>query len=165
MLLISAGSAAYATGIDTAFSEEDFLPPEETPAYLESLPEPFAPSRYTVTRDIQFLEDNFEAVQGESVTIFVEGPLTRDTTLESFQTARRNPPDSFVSRGRDAETTSIVTVIRDYANESDDFRALVERNDVDDDGVPEDELRQVYSYLVAVVVTPSAIAVWTRYAT
>ncbi|WP_424018356.1 efflux RND transporter permease subunit [Halorientalis pallida] len=149
VLLISAGSAAYATGIDTAFSEEDFLPPEETPGYLEDLPEPFAPSRYTVTRDIQFLEDNFEAVQGESVTIFVQGPLTRDTTLESFQKAWRNPPDSFVARGRDAETTSIVTVIRDYADESDRFRALVERNDVDDDGVPDDNLRQVYDALLA----------------
>ncbi|RXK51429.1 efflux RND transporter permease subunit [Halorientalis pallida] len=148
VLLISAGSAVYATGVDTAFSEEDFLPPEETPAYLEDLPEPFAPSRYTVTRDIQFLEDNFEAVQGESVTIFVQGPLTRDTTLESFQKAQRNPPDSFVSRGRDAETTSIVTVIRDYANESDRFRALVERNDVDDDGVPDDDLRQIYDALL-----------------
>ncbi|AQL43952.1 RND transporter [Halorientalis sp. IM1011] len=148
VLLVSGGSAAYATGIDTAFSQEDFLPPEETPAYLEDLPEPFAPNQYTVTRDIQFLEDNFEAAQGETVTIFLQGPLTRDTTLESVQKAGRNPPESFVSRDRRADSTSIVTVIRDYANESAEFRALVERNDVDDDGVPDDNLRQVYDALL-----------------
>ncbi|WP_336002612.1 efflux RND transporter permease subunit [Halorientalis halophila] len=149
VLAISGGSAVYATGVDTSFSEEDFLPPAETPATLERLPEPFAPGEYTVTRDIEFLEDNFEASQGDTVTIYIEGELTRDSTLQSFQRARERPPGSFVSTNRRAETTSIVTVIRDYANESAEFRALVDRNDVDADGVPEDDLEQVYDALLA----------------
>ncbi|MDX1746811.1 MAG: MMPL family transporter, partial [Halobacteriales archaeon] len=68
VFLVSGASAAYATGIDTSFSQEDFLPPEETPAYLSALPEPFAPSEYTVVRDLNFLEEKFESAQDDTVT-------------------------------------------------------------------------------------------------
>ncbi|QLG61122.1 efflux RND transporter permease subunit [Halorarum salinum] len=144
---LSLVSGAYGLGVDTTFAEEDFLPPEETPAYLEDLPEPFRPSEYTVTRDVNYLDEEFTAAQGETVTVYVEGPMTRDYALESFDRAARDPPDSFVTDGRDAEVRSIRTVIRAHANESDSFRRLVDRNDVDDDGVPDDDLEEVYDAL------------------
>ncbi|MFB6069007.1 MAG: RND family transporter, partial [Halobacterium sp.] len=53
--LVTAGAGSYATGVDTSFTQEQFLPPEQTPAYLRALPEPFRPNTYTVTRDINFI--------------------------------------------------------------------------------------------------------------
>ncbi|PYZ03205.1 hypothetical protein C8039_17590 [Halogeometricum sp. wsp3] len=44
------GASYYATGVSTSFSQEDFLPPEENPDFVEALPEAFAPSEYTVTQ-------------------------------------------------------------------------------------------------------------------
>jgi predicted RND superfamily exporter protein len=148
VLVGSAASGWYATGIDTSFSQEDFLPPAETPAVLADLPEPFRPGEYTVTREIDFLEDNFQSAEGDSVTIYVQGPLAVDYALESIQRAARNPPDSFVAQGRRARTESILDVIDQRASESADFRALVARNDVDGDGVPDDNLPTIYDALL-----------------
>jgi predicted RND superfamily exporter protein len=148
VLVVSGGVGYYATGVDTTFSNEDFLPPEETPGYLESLPEPFAPGEYTVTATMNFLEENFESSQSDSVTIYVEGPMTRDTALESLHRAGEDPPDSFVRTDGRAESTSIVTVIQDHAERDPEFAALVERNDRNDNGVPDDNLDAVYDSLL-----------------
>ena len=148
IVLLTVGSSYYATGVGTSFSQEDFLPPEDVADYLERLPEPFAPSEYTVTRTTNFLEDNFASAQDDTITIYARGSLTRDTALESIQRANRDPPDSFVVDDRRAETQSINTVIDDYAAQSPEFRRLVERNDVDDDGVPDDDLKEIYDALL-----------------
>ena len=148
IVLLTVGSSYYATGVGTSFSQEDFLPPEDVPDYLEALPEPFAPSEYTVTETTNFLEENFASAEDDTITIYARGSLTKDTALESIQRANRDPPDSFVSEGRRAETQSIITVIDDYAATSPEFRRLVERNDIDDDGVPDDNLKQIYDALL-----------------
>jgi predicted RND superfamily exporter protein len=142
-------SGVYSLGVDTTFSQEDFLPPADTPPYLAGLPEPFRPSDYTVTRDIDFLDEKFTTAQGETVIIYIEGPMTRDYALQSFARAAQNPPDAFVVEGREAEVQSIETVIRAHANESASFRELVARNDIDDDGIPDDNLDEVYLALFA----------------
>jgi predicted RND superfamily exporter protein len=149
VLLLSAGAGAYATGISTSFQQEDFLPPEETPDYLEALPEPFAPGDYTVTRDVNYLGENFESGDQESVTVYVEGPMERDTALESIRRAERNPPDSFVAADRRARSQSIVDVIESRADRDPEFAALVARNDRDGDGVPDDNLGEIYAALEA----------------
>ncbi len=148
-LLATAGAAGYATGLDTAFSEEDFLPPEETPAYLAALPEPFRPDEYTVTRDIEFLEENFETGEEETVTIYLQGPMQRDTALESIHRAGRNPPATFVTEEGRAVSRSVVTVVRELAGTDPEFRALVARNDRDGDGIPDDDLPATYDALLS----------------
>jgi len=149
MLVVSGAAGWYATDIDTSFTNEDFLPPEETPAYLTNLPEPFKPSEYTVTRDINFLEEKFSVSQSSSVTMYVQGPLRRDYALESIYRAGDDPPESFVRTDGRAESTSIVTVIRDRAARDPEFRRLVDRNDRNDNGIPDQNLQQVYDYLLA----------------
>ncbi|WP_136716314.1 efflux RND transporter permease subunit [Halorientalis salina] len=146
--VVSGGASAYATGVDTSFSDEDFLPPAQTPEIYDTFPEPFRPSTYTVTRTIDFLEENFEAAAEDRVTIYVEGPLEEDFALESFQRARSDPPDTFVADNRTARTESIVTVIEGQAERSDSFAALVARNDLDGDGIPERDLGTVYDRLL-----------------
>jgi predicted RND superfamily exporter protein len=148
VLVLSAGAGVYATGVDTSFEQEDFLPPEENPALLERLPEPFRPSDYTVTGLLNYLEDNFESTQRDSTTVYVEAPMTRGSVLESIHNANENPPDSIVREGRHAETQSIITVIQSHAEKDPEFRELVDRNDIDDNGVPDRNLREVYDYLL-----------------
>ncbi len=147
-VVLTAVSGAYATGVDTSFSQDDFLPPEELPGYVQGLPEPFAPGTYTVTDTTNFLEERFSTTQGSSVTVYVEGPLRDDHALESIQRANQNPPDAFVSSNRTADADSIIGVIRDYAAQSPAFAQLVSRNDADDDGVPEDNLGEIYDALL-----------------
>ncbi|QCC47581.1 efflux RND transporter permease subunit [Halobellus limi] len=149
-LLFSAGAAGYATGVDTSFSQEDFLPPEEVSPLLKSLPEPFAPSDYGVVGTLNFLEDKFTSTQGGSVTIYLEGRMENDAALERIHRAGEDPPSEFVTDGnRRAESTSIVTIIREHAERDPEFQALVERNDRNDNGVPDDNLDTIYRELEA----------------
>jgi predicted RND superfamily exporter protein len=147
-LVVSVVSGGYATGVDTTFSQDDFLPPEDIPDYLEGLPEPFAPGEYTVTDTTNFLEERFSTTQGSSVIVFVEGPLREDHALEAIQRANEEPPDAIVSSDRRAAPESIIGVIEAYAEQSPEFAELVARNDPDGDGVPEDDLEAVYDELL-----------------
>ncbi|MFC6974122.1 RND family transporter [Halomicroarcula sp. GCM10025709] len=148
VLVVTGGASVYATGVSTSFSQEDFLPPEDNPEYLEELPEPFAPSEYTVTGVTNFLEDKFSSTQSSQATIYVEGPMRKDDALEQIYRAGDNPPDSFVRENGRASSTSIVTVIQDHAERDEEFRRLVERNDANDNGIPDDNLGKIYDYLL-----------------
>jgi predicted RND superfamily exporter protein len=148
LLLTSGFAAVYATGIDTTFEDEDFLPPEETPDYYGYAPEPLQPGDYTVTRNINFLQDNFESGRDDTVTVYVEGPMEAPHALEALHRAGDDPPDSFVREGGRADETSLVTVIQDHADRDPEFRRLVERNDIDDDGVPDRNLGEIYDRLL-----------------
>jgi predicted RND superfamily exporter protein len=149
-LVVSSGAAAYGTGLDTSFSNEDFLPPEEMPDYVEALPAGLAPGEYTVTGTINFLEDEFESSQGGgTVVVYVRGNLRQEDALEQLHRANANPPDIVVSEGRRADAESLLGVIDSYAAQDPEFAALVERNDLNDNGVPDDNLGQVYDELTA----------------
>ena len=149
VVVLTVVSGGYAAGISTTFSQEDFLPPEETPEYLNELPEPFAPGDYSAVSTLNFLEEEFTASQGGSVTVYVEGDMEDPTTLEELHRMGEDPPDSFVSEDGHAEEESIVTVIRSRAERDPEFRELVRRNDRDANGIPDDNLGEVYDYLLA----------------
>ncbi|KOX94803.1 efflux RND transporter permease subunit [Haloarcula rubripromontorii] len=147
VLVSTAAMGAYGTGIDTRFTTEDFLPPEENPGYVEVLPEAVAPSEYTVTKQINYLEDTFESGESDTVTIYVEGSLQDGTALEEIHRANQDPPDSFVTAGGSADTTSILTVINRYERASPEFRQLVAQNDQNGNGVPDQNLPTIYNAL------------------
>ncbi|GGN95371.1 efflux RND transporter permease subunit [Haloarcula pellucida] len=149
VLLGSVGAGYYGTGVDTAFSQDDFLPPEDNPDYLEELPEPFRPGEYTVTERTNFLEANFEAAQGDTVVVYVQGPMRQDDALESIQRASQHPPETFVASDREADSQSIIGVVRSHTNDSPSFARLVDRSDVDDDGIPDDNLEAIYDALLS----------------
>ncbi|AXG05164.1 RND transporter [Haloplanus rubicundus] len=148
--LVAAGGAGYyAVGIDTTFSQEQFLPPEETADFYDVLPEPFRPGDYTITATINYLEDTFESSEDDEVVVYVEAPMERDTALEAIWRAGENPPETFVRDGRHARETSIVTIVRAYRTQDPEFDALVARNDRNANGVPDQNLDQVYDHLLA----------------
>lgn len=147
ILVSTAVMGAYGTGIDTRFTTEDFLPPEESPDYVDNLPDAIAPSEYTVTKNINFLEDKFESSDSDTVTVFIKGELQRDSRLEELYRINSDPPDSFVESGGRADATSILSVINQYKRTSSEFAALVNRNDIDDNGVPDKNLGRIYKEL------------------
>ncbi|THE65277.1 RND transporter [Salinadaptatus halalkaliphilus] len=157
LLVVGGGMGAYGAGVDTSFDDEDFLPPEEEAWYVEYIPEPFAPGDYTVTETINLLEDRFEANQDESITIYVEGPFEQDHALEALESPNSDPPESLaVGPGGEADAQSIVTVIQSYAQEDEEFAALVERNDRSGNGVPDRNLDRIYDELFASPAGPQA---------
>ena len=162
LLVGSASAGYYARDIDTSFSQEDFLPPEETSDLLLSLPEPFRPHDYSVTAQLNFLEAKFASTQSDQVTLYVEGPLQRDSALEAIHRAGENPPATFVEEGRVADSQSIVTVIESYSARDPEFRRLVDRNDRNDNGVPDDNLGEVYDELFASPVGDRALSYVTE---
>jgi len=148
LLLGTAGMAGYGAGVDSRFSQDDFLPPEENPAYLEYLPEQVQPRDYTVTETTNFLEERFQTGEEDTTTVYVEGSLTDDGALESMWRAGADPPDSFVVDDGHARETSIVTVIRAYAERDPEFARLVARNDRNANGIPDQNLVVVYDALL-----------------
>jgi len=148
MLLVTAGTGVYATGVDTSFEEEDFLPPEENPEFFQNLPEPFRPHDYTATATINHLEENFESTQSDTTMIYIQAPMAQGSVLESIQQTHEDPPETILQDGRHADTRSIITVINSQAERDSEFRALLNKNDIDNDGVPDRNLREVYDYLL-----------------
>ncbi|MFB6117990.1 RND family transporter [Halosegnis sp.] len=148
VLVSTLALGGYAADISTSFSQEEFLPPEETPEYLADLPEPFAPSDYSAVATINYLEQTFTASQGDAVTVYVETNMERDSRLEEIHRLGADPPSTFVREDGRADTRSIVTVIQSRAATDPQFRALVARNDRNANGVPDDNLGEVYDYLL-----------------
>jgi predicted RND superfamily exporter protein len=148
LIILASGSlAVYGQDVDQTFDTNDFLPPEDIPAYTAYLPESLQPGEYTVTQNLNLLEERFEANQDEQVTLYLEGPFHADYALESIHRTNDNPPDSFISTGGRAEPTSILSVIDSYAEANPEFNQLVERNDRSGSGVPDRNLNKIYSSL------------------
>ncbi|MFC6940702.1 RND family transporter [Salinirubellus sp. GCM10025818] len=146
VLLATVGGGVYASGVGTGFSPDDFLPAEETPEYLQVLPEPFRPpAEFEYVKLENFRDENFE--QEGQVLMLVTGPMERDTSLERLHRAGQDPPPTFEREGRDAEAESLITVIRAQAERDPEFRRLVARNDQNDNGIPDDNLPRIYDAL------------------
>lgn len=141
-----AGAGVYATGVDTGFSPDDFQPAEETPEYLQSLPESIRPpEQFESVRIGNYIDRHFQ--EDSRVLMYIEGPLTNDDALERIHRAGRSPPQTFRSDQRLAESQNVVTLIQSRAERDPEFRALVERNDRNDNGVPDGNLRDIYDAL------------------
>jgi predicted RND superfamily exporter protein len=143
---VTVGGGVYATGVDTGFSPDDFQPAEETPEYLQLLPEAIRPpERFEYVRINNYLDRNFK--QDDQVLMYVEGSMTRNTALEDVHRASQSPPETFRATDRRADSQSIVTVIESRAERDPEFRALVARNDRNDNGVPDQNLPVIYDAL------------------
>ncbi|WP_336325666.1 efflux RND transporter permease subunit [Halovenus sp. HT40] len=149
ILLVTAGAGYVGTGVDTEFDDEEFLPYEDVPAYIDVVPEPLGPGEYQVRGLVTFLGDNFESGEDNEVTVYVEGPIYQGHALESVDRASEDPPSAIVSDGRQAESESVIDVIEEYAAEDEEFAALVDRNDLSGNGVPDRNLERIYAELLA----------------
>lgn len=148
IVLGTVGMGVYATGVQTGFSPDDFQPEEETPEFLQVLPEPFRPpAEFEFVKNDNFRDANFQ--EEGRILMYVEGRMRRDTALEDLRRAGRNPPPSFKREGRLAESQSIVTLIETQADRDPDFQRTVRRYDRSGNGIPDDDLPEVYDALGA----------------
>ena len=149
-LVVSAGGGYAATDIDTSIDQVDFLP-RDSPAWMDSLPGPFAPSDYDIREGAVFLNDNFaQSRDRTTVHVLVEGSVTDPETIDRVaagDAAVANASSAVtLANGRPA-IDSPVTAIRETTAENETFAALVERSDPDGDGLPEENLAAVYDGL------------------
>jgi predicted RND superfamily exporter protein len=146
-LLVSAGGGYAATDIDTSLNQVDFLP-RDAPDWMDSLPEPFAPSEYSLYENVVFFNENFvQSRDGSTAEILVEGPVTDDRTLERLAAGRdeiaaSETPVTLASDEPSVE--SPLSLIEDVAATNETVAAVVERNDADENGVPDENLTAVY---------------------
>ena len=146
ILVSTAGAGVYATGVDTGFSPDDFQPAEETPEYLQILPASIRPPEsFEYVRINNYLDRNYQ--QDSQVLMYVQGSMTDDSALEALHRAGESPPETFRTERRQADTQSIVTLIESRAERDPEFRALVNRNDNNGNGIPDDNLPQIYDAL------------------
>ena len=147
VILVLTGSAGvYATGVGTGFTTDDFLPEEETPEPLQKLPEPFKPpAEYQYVKNDNFQDEKFD--QTDRVLMYVEGPMQRNGALDQIQRAGEVPPPTFEREDGRTDDNSIVDVIRSTAQRNPEFGRLVDRNDPNGDGVPENNLGEIYDAL------------------
>ncbi|MEF8778983.1 MAG: MMPL family transporter, partial [Natronomonas sp.] len=136
----------YATGVGTEFDSDDFLPEEEPPEALQYLPEPLSPpAEYEYVKNLNFQREQFDT-DGQ-ILMYIEAPMEEDHTLEGLDRAAADRPETFRGEGRSADARSLASVIQQQTERDPEFAALVERNDRDGDGIPENNLDQIYDEL------------------
>ncbi|WP_232701566.1 efflux RND transporter permease subunit [Halobacterium wangiae] len=151
-LVTSAAGGYAATDIDTSIDQVDFLP-RESPEWMDSLPGPFAPSDYQLRENVVFLNDNFVQSRDRTTAyVLVEGSVTDPDTLERVAAGESAVADTTsavqLANGR-PDLDSPLALVRETAAENETFAALVERNDDDGDGVPDQNLAVIYDALFA----------------
>ncbi|MXR20477.1 efflux RND transporter permease subunit [Halobacterium bonnevillei] len=149
-LLLASAGAYGATGLDTEFNQADFLP-EDAPAWMESLPEPFAPSEYDVRENLEYLSDNFrQRGQGSEAQILIRGNVTAPAALTATddvsQSTSRTGTIAVQSDGT-AAVDSPATVLRSVAAENQTVAAAIDERDSDGDGLPDEDVATVYDLL------------------
>jgi predicted RND superfamily exporter protein len=153
LMVASTGAVGvYASGVDTGFEPDDFLPSEETPDYLQNLPETFRPpAEYQYVKNDNFRDRNFD--QTDQVLMYVQGPMERNGALDQIGRVGTAPPPTFERDAGRADDNSVIEVIDSVAERDPRFAELVERNDANGDGIPENNLDEVYD---ALYDTPSS---------
>lgn len=149
VLVITGGAAVSATDVESEFETEDFLPYADHPTHIAALPDSVAPSEFEITETSNYITETFATTNREQVTVHFEGPLREGHALEAIHRLGDDPPPSFVRDDGRADSSGIVDVIDDRAQRDPEFAALVDRNDLSGNGVPDRNLETVYRELLA----------------
>jgi hydrophobe/amphiphile efflux-3 (HAE3) family protein len=149
-LLVASAGVYGATGIDTEFNRADFLP-EDAPDWMESLPEPFAPSDYDVRANLEYLSDHFrQRGQGSEAQILIHGNITDPSLLTAIDDAVQETNRERTIAIRPDGTAAIespVTVLRGVADENETVATAIQRHDSDGDGLPDRDVTAIYDLL------------------
>ncbi|PSP22384.1 Patched family protein [Halobacteriales archaeon QH_10_65_19] len=154
-LLLSLGGAYGATQVDTTFQQEDFLA-ESPPAWMDSLPEPFAPSTYQAKDDLEFVQANFQQ-QGQEANLLIRGDVTSPETLQRVRQATEEAAtteSAFILANGQPDVRTPLTVMQGTAAQSDEFAAAYQAADTDGDTIPDQNIEELYDQLLA--ANPSA---------
>jgi predicted RND superfamily exporter protein len=144
-LLVSSLGIAAGTQVETQFTTEDYIA-EDAPAWADELPEPLRPSEYDLRETRAFIFANFQSPD-QRVDIVVDGNVTAPTALDGVAASERAAADRTVTfRGPtgDPAVSGPVAAMQAVARTDDAFATRLSQADVDDDGVPDQNLAAVY---------------------
>lgn len=148
-LLLAAGGAYGATGIDTEFNQADFLP-EDAPEWAKSLPGPLAPDTYTISDDAAYLGENFrERGDGSQSQVLIRGDVTDPATLVVIDEAAASAEGETIAVRADGAPAieSPASVVRELAAENESVADAIEERDTTGDGLPDEDLAGLYDVL------------------
>ncbi len=142
VLILTAIAFGGALQLKAEFNMEDFLPPD-----LE------------MTKDIQYMSDNFKT-SSEEAYIYIEADMTDPDVLKAMNMSIQNMSDDqhvLVYYG-EPQTESILSLMKDYAEdstttESSDtrydqaFSIMFFDSDLDGDGIPDKNITELYNWL------------------
>ncbi|KYH27388.1 chromosome partition protein Smc [Halalkalicoccus paucihalophilus] len=150
VLLLTAGSAYGAAGIDTSFEQEDFIA-DDPPDWMQNLPEPLAVGQYDSKEDLEYVNEHFLR-EDTRTEVLVEGEITRDDTLTRLAEAEEIAAESdsvvILSSG-EADVRSPLSVMESVAEEDESFEEVFTAADTNADGVPDRSVEGVYDALFA----------------
>lgn len=146
-IVVAGGAGVIAMDMDREYAAEDFLPPEENPAYTQHLPAELQPNEYAAAQVFTTFDEEFAFNPDESVIFAIEGDLTADGTLTEIQQAEENAPASFTDDEGAVMRLGILPIIEQYQWMSPEFASLVEANDENGNGLPDTNLDQIYDAL------------------
>lgn len=143
IILLSLTGGIYATGINSEFSQDSFLPPETLPSYINYIPVDI--QDYETPRTLNLIEENFERFGQQSVTIYISDNMRKDTALEKLHRMNKNSPEIIVRNSDNmVEQQSILSIINS-TQFSPKTTKIINKNDVDNNGIPDRNLDKVYS--------------------
>ncbi|HMB50174.1 MAG TPA: MMPL family transporter [Natronoarchaeum rubrum] len=159
-LVVSVAGGAAATQVDTSFQQEDFIA-GDPPDWMDSLPGPLEPGEYNAKDHMDYVYDNFvvENSQGE---VLIRGDVTSSETLHRMDNASAQAAemDTTVILSNDqADVQSPLTVMQSTANSNETFNATLTAADTDGDGVPEQNVEQVYDALYRTAPSEAALVI------
>ncbi|ELZ24567.1 hypothetical protein C477_00105 [Haloterrigena salina JCM 13891] len=149
-VLVSAGGAYGAAQVDTSFNQEDFIA-EDPPEWTDNLPGPMEPGDYSMKENLEFVNQNF-AREDSQAQILVEGNVTDPETLQRLKAAEGEAAESDVAitlSSGEADVQSPLGTMRQVAAENESFNATFAAADTNGDGVPDQNVEQVYDELFA----------------
>lgn len=145
VLLVTAGAAYGATGVELSADQELFMG-DTPPDWTERLPDAIEPGDYALKSDREYIYSNFQS-PGRQGFVLITGTVTTPETLDRIADARRAVADSEVvydSPTGEPEVVTPLTEMRAVADVDRSFNATFERADTTDDGVPDRDIEAVY---------------------
>jgi len=149
-LVLAAGGAYGATGIDTEFNQADFLP-EDAPDWAKSLRDRWRPVRTRSARTSPTsVRTSRERGEGSQTQILIREDVTDPDALVAMDEAGSAvDEDGTVVVGSDGEAAieGPPTLIRELASENETVAAALEERDTNGDGLPDEDVAGLYDVL------------------
>jgi hydrophobe/amphiphile efflux-3 (HAE3) family protein len=162
-LLVGAGGAYVWTDLDRELGSN----PEQPPEWQQELPEPFAMQEYPVLDQLNYVQANFQPGGSDTnpAQILVEGDVTDPETLKRTDTATQTLTASDVAFRRTDGSVQVLTplsVMQSVAETDERFESTFTEADTDGDGVPNQNVVEVYDALYAAAPDQAAQVIERR---
>ncbi|WP_226006806.1 efflux RND transporter permease subunit [Natrinema salinisoli] len=156
-LVLSAGAAYGATGVDVASPDEAFMA-DDPPEWTATLPDAVQPGEFYLKENRRYIDSRFQTPDTQGY-VLVEGNVTDPETLERVAAAERTTRRSeAVATGPNGAETFVtpLSAMERAAAQNRTFNETFHAADTDGDGVPDADLRTLYDEFYA--ATPDLAA-------